>query len=83
MIAKPFYTLPCLLGVLTLLGAAQSSAQADYPSRPIRLVVTSTAGGTGDTLARAVSRLAAKPVGRPGIMFGPRSDGHAAGPSRA
>jgi tripartite-type tricarboxylate transporter receptor subunit TctC len=45
---------------LTLLGAAQSSAQADYASRPIRLVVTSAAGGTGDTLARAVSRLAEK-----------------------
>jgi tripartite-type tricarboxylate transporter receptor subunit TctC len=54
------YTLPCLLGALTLLGAAQSSAQADYASRPIRLVVTSAAGGTGDTLARAVSRLAEK-----------------------
>lgn len=43
---------------MTLLGATQSSAQADYPSSPIRLVVTSAAGGTGDTLARAVSRLA-------------------------
>lgn len=55
-----FYTLPCLLGALTLFGALQSSAQADYSSRPIRLVVTSAAGGTGDTLARAVSRLAEK-----------------------
>ena len=55
-----FSTLPCLLGAVALLGAAQSSAQADYPSRPIRLVVTSAAGGTGDTLARAVSRLAEK-----------------------
>jgi tripartite-type tricarboxylate transporter receptor subunit TctC len=54
------YTLPCLLGALTLFGALQSSAQADYSSRPIRLVVTSAAGGTGDTLARAVSRLAEK-----------------------
>jgi tripartite-type tricarboxylate transporter receptor subunit TctC len=43
-----------------LLGAARSSAQVDYSSRPIRLVVTSAAGGTGDTLARVVSRLAEK-----------------------
>lgn len=31
-------------------------AQTSYPNRPIRLVVSSAAGGTGDTMARAVSR---------------------------
>jgi len=38
-------------------GLTQSWAQTDYPSRPVRLVVSSAAGGTGDTMARAVSRL--------------------------
>ena len=60
VIAKAFYTLPCVLGAFMLLDAAQSAAQADYPSRPIRLVVSSAAGGTGDTLARTVARLVGK-----------------------
>jgi tripartite-type tricarboxylate transporter receptor subunit TctC len=46
-----------------LLAAAQVLAQASYPSRPIRLVNTSAAGGTGDTLARAVTRLVEKELG--------------------
>ena len=49
-----------MVGALTLLASAASFAQADYPNRPIRLVNTSAAGGTGDTLARAISRLVEK-----------------------
>ena len=60
MIAKAFCPLPCLLGALTLPASPHSYAQADYPSRPIRLVMSSAAGGTGDTLARAVARLVEK-----------------------
>lgn len=36
-----------------------SWAQSDYPVRPIRLLVSSAAGGTGDTLARIISKLVA------------------------
>jgi tripartite-type tricarboxylate transporter receptor subunit TctC len=46
-----------------LIAAGQVLAQASYPSRPIRLVNTSAAGGTGDTLARAVTRVAEKELG--------------------
>jgi tripartite-type tricarboxylate transporter receptor subunit TctC len=33
-------------------------AQGDFPNRPIRLIVTSAAGGSGDNIARIVSKLA-------------------------
>jgi tripartite-type tricarboxylate transporter receptor subunit TctC len=42
------------LGGLLLAGAAL--AQADYPNKPVRVVVAFTAGGTTDILARAVSQ---------------------------
>src|SRR5690606_4885284 len=49
----------CALGTLAVLLVCPAWAQQDYPNRPIRLIVTSAAGGTGDTIARA----GAKPVG--------------------
>jgi len=43
-----------------LIGFNAAASAQTYPSKPIRLVVSSAAGGTGDTLARAVSRLVGK-----------------------
>jgi tripartite-type tricarboxylate transporter receptor subunit TctC len=54
---------PLVLALLLLLTALGAAAQADYPSRPIRLLVTSAAGGTGDTLARTVMKVAEKELG--------------------
>ena len=50
----PYSTLALLVGF-----SVAASAQ-DYPNKPIRLVVSSAAGGTGDTLARAVARFVEK-----------------------
>ena len=41
--------------VLPVAGAA--GAQSDFPNRPIRLIVTSAAGGSGDNIARIVAKL--------------------------
>lgn len=49
-----------IAGTICLVTAASAGAQGSYPNRPIRLVVSSAAGGTGDTMARAVSRLVEK-----------------------
>lgn len=37
------------------LAAAAAHAQADYPSKPIRLITVASAGGGGDTIARMVT----------------------------
>jgi len=39
-------------------GASSALASPEYPSRPIRVVVASTAGGSPDTIARTVGRAA-------------------------
>ncbi len=52
-----------LLATLMLLAASHAATQDGYPNRPIRLLVTSAAGGTGDTLARAVMKVAEKDLG--------------------
>ena len=42
------------IGALTLLACASVCQAQDYPARPIRIIVPSTAGGSVDTLARTV-----------------------------
>jgi tripartite-type tricarboxylate transporter receptor subunit TctC len=42
------------IGAIALLMCASSGQAQDYPSRPIRIIVPSTAGGSVDTLARTV-----------------------------
>jgi tripartite-type tricarboxylate transporter receptor subunit TctC len=50
------------IAVLLLL-TGHAAAQAHFPNRPIRLLVTSAAGGSGDTLARTVMKHAEKELG--------------------
>ena len=58
----------------TLLGAAlmlagHATAQADnYPSRPIKLLVGASAGGTTDTMARAIAQPLSQSLGQPVLV---------------
>ena len=57
-----------LIGFVACCFAALASGQADYPSRPVKVIVPLAAAGTGDTLARAVSEEMAKLLGQPFVV---------------
>jgi len=46
----------CLLTAATLAGTTVNAAESNYPSRPVRMLVGFTPGGTSDVVARIVSR---------------------------
>ena len=53
-----------VLSVLCLAGSGAALAQADYPSKPIRMVVGFPAGGISDVLARALAARMSQSVGQ-------------------
>lgn len=61
--------LSTLLGTACLLGAGSVLAQAPaYPSKPVKVVVAFTAGGTTDLLARSVSQKISERLGQSFII---------------
>jgi tripartite-type tricarboxylate transporter receptor subunit TctC len=52
----------------TLLAAICAPAAAQYPNKPIKLVVPLAVGGTGDTLARTVGEEMSKILGQPIVI---------------
>lgn len=56
-------SLAALLGVVPVMAAAQ-----DFPSKPIRLIVTFPAGGQADVLARVVGKYVSQNTGQPVIV---------------
>ena len=53
--------------VLALSGTS-ACAQPSYPSKPIRIIVPSTAGGAADLLARLLAQHMATSLGQPVIV---------------
>jgi tripartite-type tricarboxylate transporter receptor subunit TctC len=57
-----------VLALPVLLAASRALAQAPYPSKPIHIVVTVSAGGSIDTIARSVGEALAQKTGQPVII---------------
>ena len=49
-------------------GRAAAARAEDYPSRPIKLLVGASAGGTTDTMARAIAQPLSKSLGQPVLV---------------
>jgi tripartite-type tricarboxylate transporter receptor subunit TctC len=57
-----------LVALLAAVSVTQALAQSGYPSRPIRLVVPNSAGGTADTTGRLLAQGLAQRLGRPVLV---------------
>ena len=53
-----------LFALLALVAVHSASAQGDYPSKPVRMIVGFAAGGISDVLGRAVAITASKQLGQ-------------------
>ena len=61
-------SLSCFAIVAWLLGAMPAIGAADYPTRPITLVVAFTPGGASDVLARILGRKLEQILGQPIVI---------------
>ncbi len=71
------------LAGLGLLGAVQAQAQADFPSRPIKLVVPFPPGGTSDVLGRLMAEEMGKVLKQPIVVENIGGAGGIVGTERA
>jgi tripartite-type tricarboxylate transporter receptor subunit TctC len=56
------------LSVLAALPTSTALAQADYPSRPLRIVVGFAPGGSNDIVARLLAERLQKSLGQPAVV---------------
>jgi tripartite-type tricarboxylate transporter receptor subunit TctC len=66
---RTLLALPALLAPASaLVVARQAGAQASYPSKPINIVVSVSAGGSIDTIARSYGEALSQQVGQPVVI---------------
>src|SRR4029450_13592716 len=65
---RRFSRLCALLVAMTLPPLAPRPVAQDYPARPIRVIATSSAGGTSDIFMRALAEELHKRLGQPVIV---------------
>jgi tripartite-type tricarboxylate transporter receptor subunit TctC len=68
---------------LTLLAASAAHAQPAFPSRPLRIIVPFTPGGSSDVLARAIGVEIGKTLGQPVVIDNVPGAGGSLGAERA
>jgi tripartite-type tricarboxylate transporter receptor subunit TctC len=64
----PRITSRAVAGLILLLAAMAAGAAAEYPSRPVTLVVAFTPGGASDVLARILGRKLEQILGQPFVI---------------
>ena len=72
-----FFSLPLLISLLAL--APRAQAQADYPNRPVKLIVPIAAGQATDILARLVADQLARSLGQTFVVENKAGAGGAIG----
>ncbi len=65
---SPIWIRTSLLAVAALLAISPPVGAADYPSRPVTLVVAFTPGGPSDVLARIVGKKMEQLLGQPFVI---------------
>ena len=66
---RTLLALPALIAPAALLGvASRAGAQGTYPSKPITLVVSVSAGGSIDTIARSYAEALSQSLGQPVVV---------------
>jgi tripartite-type tricarboxylate transporter receptor subunit TctC len=66
---RTLLALPALLAPASLLGfSSHAGAQGGYPSKPITLVVSVSAGGSIDTIARSYAEALSQSLGQPVVV---------------
>src|SRR5258708_19599743 len=64
MSRRPLLPLPSVLGAASVLGGTRAGAQTPYPSKPIHIVVSVSAGGSIDTIARSIGEALSQSTGQ-------------------
>jgi tripartite-type tricarboxylate transporter receptor subunit TctC len=65
---KPLVSLTSIVAGLALAAAGASAQTADYPNKPIKIVVPYAAGGSTDAIARMVAERLTQRLGQPAIV---------------
>lgn len=68
MMQRSHFLRAALLALATICGAGAAAAQDKFPSKPVRIVVTFGAGGSGDLLARTLAQQLGEQIGQPVIV---------------